>query len=219
MKVSLFVRHLSAALFAGMLLVFSAGSYAASTPTDKAPGTAETLELENQAILLDEFFDDIDSITDLPMENREGSPVTPGRVAVCHKGVTIMVSQATVAAHLAHGDTLGVCPPSSTIYTVVCLKDKLLVVPLGEVAGYLRRGGTLGSCSGSEVVIMCNGKENVAVQQADVAQRQKEGFKLGPCAGSEAVVMCLNGRTIAVRKEYLDSYIKDGATAGRCPQK
>jgi hypothetical protein len=34
----------------------------------------------------------------------------PKKVAMCHQGRTIMVDQAAVAAHLAHGDTLGRCP-------------------------------------------------------------------------------------------------------------
>lgn len=34
----------------------------------------------------------------------------PKKVAICHEGRTIMVDQAAVPAHLAHGDTLGRCP-------------------------------------------------------------------------------------------------------------
>lgn len=34
----------------------------------------------------------------------------PRKVAICHEGRTIMVDQAAVPAHLAHGDTLGRCP-------------------------------------------------------------------------------------------------------------
>ncbi|MEO7522290.1 MAG: PqqD family protein, partial [Gemmatimonas sp.] len=34
----------------------------------------------------------------------------PRKVAMCHKGKTIMVDQHAVEAHLAHGDTLGACP-------------------------------------------------------------------------------------------------------------
>lgn len=33
------------------------------------------------------------------------------KVRVCHKGKTISVNQNAVPAHLAHGDTLGKCPP------------------------------------------------------------------------------------------------------------
>jgi hypothetical protein len=32
------------------------------------------------------------------------------RVAVCHKGHTIVIASAAVPAHLKHGDTLGPCP-------------------------------------------------------------------------------------------------------------
>jgi hypothetical protein len=34
----------------------------------------------------------------------------PKKVAMCHQGRTIMVDQDAVAAHLAHGDTIGRCP-------------------------------------------------------------------------------------------------------------
>ena len=34
----------------------------------------------------------------------------PKKVAMCHEGRTIMVDQAAVPAHLAHGDTMGRCP-------------------------------------------------------------------------------------------------------------
>jgi hypothetical protein len=37
-----------------------------------------------------------------------------GKTTLCHKGVTITVSDNAVPAHLAeHGDTLGPCPPGS----------------------------------------------------------------------------------------------------------
>ena len=36
---------------------------------------------------------------------------TPSLVTLCHNDTTIQVSQDAVAAHLAHGDTLGACPP------------------------------------------------------------------------------------------------------------
>ena len=40
-----------------------------------------------------------------------GSPVgPPQKVTLCHKGRTISVPEPAVAAHLAHGDTLGPCP-------------------------------------------------------------------------------------------------------------
>ena len=31
------------------------------------------------------------------------------KVTICHKGKTIKVDESAVAAHLAHGDTLGAC--------------------------------------------------------------------------------------------------------------
>jgi len=34
------------------------------------------------------------------------------RVTLCHRGNTITVAEPAVPAHLAHGDTLGPCPPS-----------------------------------------------------------------------------------------------------------
>lgn len=35
------------------------------------------------------------------------------KVTICHKGHTISVSENAVAAHLAHGDMIGVCIPVS----------------------------------------------------------------------------------------------------------
>ena len=37
------------------------------------------------------------------------SQTTPAKVKVCHRGQTIEVVPALVAAHLAHGDTTGAC--------------------------------------------------------------------------------------------------------------
>ena len=49
------------------------------------------------------------------------SPAQNGKQAVCHRTRsakkprrTIMVSQSAVAAHMAHGDTMGACPTSTT---------------------------------------------------------------------------------------------------------
>lgn len=40
-----------------------------------------------------------------------GSAFSSGKVTLCHKGKqTIHVAPSAVAAHLAHGDTLGPCP-------------------------------------------------------------------------------------------------------------
>ena len=39
-----------------------------------------------------------------------GSPVgPPAKVTICHQGQTLAVSESSVPAHLAHGDTLGPC--------------------------------------------------------------------------------------------------------------
>ncbi|MAU02122.1 MAG: hypothetical protein CL608_33715 [Anaerolineaceae bacterium] len=38
------------------------------------------------------------------------TPTTEDKVVICHKGTTIEVDASAVAAHLAHGDTLGPCP-------------------------------------------------------------------------------------------------------------
>ena len=35
------------------------------------------------------------------------------KTTLCHNGVTITVDDAAVPAHLAHGDTLGACPPGT----------------------------------------------------------------------------------------------------------
>ena len=40
-----------------------------------------------------------------------GTPIGPReRVAICHRGRTIVVAYPAVPAHLAHGDTIGNCP-------------------------------------------------------------------------------------------------------------
>ena len=45
------------------------------------------------------------------MANSAGSPVgPPKKVTICHNCMTIQVAEPAVAAHLAHGDTLGPCP-------------------------------------------------------------------------------------------------------------
>jgi len=182
----------------------------------QGPVESQNTELVNRGIVLEDFYDDIDTISDLPTEDREGSPVRPERVAICHKGVTILVSQAAVPAHRAHGDTVGPCGPEQTAYTIVCHKGETLVVPLSEAVGYLRRGAKLGSCDGDASVIMCNGNKNVAVKQSEVEAYTKKGFRPGPCQGTEAIVMCHKGRTIVVRREHVDALLKVGASVGSC---
>lgn len=39
----------------------------------------------------------------------ETGPVTNSTVAICHKGKTIYVDEASVKAHLGHGDYTGTC--------------------------------------------------------------------------------------------------------------
>ena len=36
-------------------------------------------------------------------------PKGPDKVAICHKGKTIYVSESAVKAHLKHGDYMGIC--------------------------------------------------------------------------------------------------------------
>lgn len=190
---------------------------------DAAP-VAEPSNVTGGSFLGDEFeyrgdFDP-EYLTDFPEETREGSPVKPvPRVGICHKGMTLYVSQANVPAHLAHGDTLGPCGPQETIYTIVCHEGKSIVVTLVDAAGHLRHGDTLGICSAEQAVIMCDGKQNVAVPQTEVQQRLKDGWKLGPCSGKEAVIMCHEGKTIVVPKETVDAHLKDGDKLGPCPKK
>jgi hypothetical protein len=64
----------------------------------------------------------------------------PKKVAVCHKGRTIMVSEAAVPAHLAHGDTLGPCP------VTICHKGRTIQVPVESLASHLAHGDTVGPC-------------------------------------------------------------------------
>jgi len=37
------------------------------------------------------------------------APSKAEKITLCHKGKTIKVDESAVAAHLAHGDTLGAC--------------------------------------------------------------------------------------------------------------
>jgi hypothetical protein len=172
------------------------------------------------SFLGDEFqLGDTDWVEDFPEEANEGSPVRPGKVAICHKGMTMVVSQSAVANHLAHGDTLGPCSPSDTTYTIVCHDGKALVVSLIAAAGHLRHGDTLGLCGGAAGSVMCNGKENVAVADADVAKRLTEGWTLGPCKGKEAIAMCHDAKTIVVPKDKVEDHIKAGDKLGACPKK
>lgn len=39
----------------------------------------------------------------------------PGKVELCHNGMSIWVAPAAVQAHLDHGDTLGPCPEEITV--------------------------------------------------------------------------------------------------------
>jgi hypothetical protein len=172
------------------------------------------------SFLGDEFqLGDTDWMDDFPEESKEGSPVKPGKVTICHKGMTIIVSQNAVAAHQAHGDTLGPCGPKDTAYTIVCHEGKALVVTLIEAAGYVRRGATMGLCTGDDGTIMCDGKKSVAVAEADVAKRLKDGWTPGPCNGKEAVVICEKNKTVVVPKEQVEARVKAGATPGPCPKK
>jgi hypothetical protein len=46
------------------------------------------------------------------MSDNPASPVGPKpKVKICHKGHTITVSMPAVPGHLAHGDSIGACPP------------------------------------------------------------------------------------------------------------
>lgn len=47
--------------------------------------------------------------TNTPVPQPTNTPDS-GKVTICHNGNTIEVDQSAVAAHLAHGDTLGACP-------------------------------------------------------------------------------------------------------------
>ena len=44
-----------------------------------------------------------------PSSTPPPSPSLPSKVTICHRGHTIEVSLASLAQHLAHGDTLGPC--------------------------------------------------------------------------------------------------------------
>lgn len=48
--------------------------------------------------------------TNTPVSAPTDTPVAEEQVTICHNGNTIQVNASAVAAHLAHGDTLGPCP-------------------------------------------------------------------------------------------------------------
>ena len=48
--------------------------------------------------------------TGTPAPPPTNTPAAEGKVVICHNGNTIEVDASAVAAHLAHGDTLGPCP-------------------------------------------------------------------------------------------------------------
>lgn len=170
------------------------------------------------SFLSDEFeLRDEDWADDFAEESKDGSPVRPGKVAICHKGMTIIVSQPAVPHHLAHGDTLGPCGPKTTTYTVVCHQGKTLVVSLAEAAGHVHHGDKLGMCTGEAGTIMCDGSNSHAVAEADVQKRVKDGWKMGACNGTEAVVMCSKNKTIVVPKDKVEAHKKAGDTLGACP--
>lgn len=149
---------------------------------------------------------------------KEGSPIKPSKVTLCHEGHTISVSQTSVPAHLAHGDTLGPCPTATTVYSIVCHEGQPIVVRLADIPGHLRHGDTLGYCTGEDAIIMCDGKENIVVKRAEAQGYLDKGCRLGPCQGQEGVIMCHKGEPIVVLKDRVEAHLKNGDTLGPCPK-
>jgi hypothetical protein len=181
----------------------------------EAPATRAGNFLGEEFALSDDTW-----IEEFPEEGRDGSPVDGGKVALCHKGITIVVSKKSQAAHMAHGDTLGPCLPTSTAYTIVCVEGTPRVVTLNEAAGYLsKKTGTLGLCNDKAGTIMCNKSGvSVAVAKADIEQKTKDGWKIGPCQGKAVVAMCRNGKQIMVPSDKVASNQALGVTLGACPK-
>lgn len=67
------------------------------------------------------------------------------KVKICHKGNTITVSQAALPAHLAHGDTLGKCPPKPVMVTI-CHKGNTIQTPITESWTHMMHGDHPGKC-------------------------------------------------------------------------
>jgi hypothetical protein len=90
-------------------------------------------------------------------------------VTICHheegeEPRTITIPQSALAAHLAHGDTIGPCPddsygppppmitichcPTSGPYDTHPCNPRTITIPVTALAAHLAHGDTIGPCSG-----------------------------------------------------------------------
>jgi hypothetical protein len=93
------MKIISASLIVGAIVMFSF--------------QATTFAAKRSVIIQDEatFYSYTAQLSSNP-----GSPVGPKpKVTICHKGHTRTVSLAAVPGHLAHGDSIGACPPRTSI--------------------------------------------------------------------------------------------------------
>jgi hypothetical protein len=156
-------------------------------------------------------------------ESAPGTPVGPcKKVIICHNGHTIRVSERAVAAHLAHGDTLGPCPNQ----VVICHKYgnfdnpehnkepyRTIIVSQKDLASYLALGDTLGPCPNQ--VFMCTKKnKTVVVASGNVSDRLALGQTLGLCPGK--TLICHKGKTLVVDTSTVPEHLADGDCVGYC---
>ena len=121
------------------------------------------------------------------------------KFTICHKGRTITVAEPAVAAHLAHGDTLGHCISACAcpkIYDpVTCGDGKTYANPcLAECAG---QKGCSAPCACPETydpVTCANGETYANACLAECAD-QTGCLALCACPETYAPVTCADGRT------------------------
>lgn len=156
-------------------------------------------------------------------------PISPNepKVTICHNAAgnphTITVAQSAVAAHLAHGDTLGPCGSETKV--LICHRGRTLSVPQSALASHLAHGDSPGECSSvsrsAVTSTLPTGLGNPAVPQQQAAALAKPvnpAQPQTPVTGDE-ISVCYKGQTVNVVRTSVQTYLSIGATLGACPQK
>jgi hypothetical protein len=81
-----------------------------TTTTSSSPPTTTTTSSSPPTTTTTSSSPPTTTTTSSPPPTTTTTTPAPKKVAMCHRGRTVMVDQDAVAAHLAHGDTLGRCP-------------------------------------------------------------------------------------------------------------
>jgi hypothetical protein len=158
------------------------------------------------------------------------SPNEP-KVTMCHNidnnPHSITVAQSAVAAHLAHGDTLGSCETETKV--LVCHRGRTLSIPQSALATHLAHGDSPGECSAvSRSAVTSSfgapvpaGLGNPALPQPQAAPLAKPVSPAQPQTPltSDEISICYKGQTVNVVRTSVQTYLSIGATLGACPQK